>query len=297
MSPASFSIAAPAKINLYLHVVGRRDDGFHLLDSLVAFAGVQDTVRVGPGEGLSLHIDGPFAAELANAPDNLVLQAARALSKLAGGGQGAHLSLNKRLPLSAGIGGGSADAAATLKGLIRLWNIQPDAGALHELAVALGADVPVCLAGMAAFIGGIGDELTPAPALPKGTLVLVNPGVHLSTPAVFKAHADLEKPGSKAGSFDYSPKDLAELVAILKVRGNDLAPAALKMAPVIGDVLSALEGCSGALMARMSGSGATCFALFDNPGDAATATIKLAQDHPDWWVRAGSLEGDINRLA
>jgi len=296
MSPASFSIAAPAKINLYLHVLGRRDDGFHLLDSLVAFAGIEDTVRVGPGDGISLDIDGPYAAELANAPDNLVLQAARALSKLAGGGRGAHLSLSKRLPLAAGIGGGSADAAATLKGLIRLWNIQPGAGALHELAVALGADVPVCLAGLAAFIGGIGDELTVAPALPMGSVVLVNPGVQLSTPAVFKGYATQEKPETRPGPFEYNPKDLTELVAILKVRGNDLAPAALKMAPVIGNVLAALEGCSGALMARMSGSGATCFALFDNPGDAAAAAIELARDHPDWWVRAGSLEGDINRL-
>jgi len=293
---SSFSVAAPAKINLYLHVTGRRDDGFHLLDSLVAFAGIHDTLTIAPADSLSLTVDGPFACELEDEPDNLVLQAARALARLAGVSDGARLSLNKRLPLASGIGGGSADAAATLKGLVRLWNIQPDARALQELALSLGADVPVCLSGRAAFIGGIGEDLTPAPELPAASLVLVNPGTRLSTPAVFKAHADLGGKNSKPGRFDYAPKDFPELVAILKSRGNDLAPAALKMAPVIGDVLAALEACSGAMMARMSGSGATCFALFADPGEAAAATMKLAQEQTQWWVRAGSLEGDIGRL-
>ena len=295
-TPHAFSIAAPAKINLYLHVTGRRDDGFHHLDSLVAFAGIQDTLKFTPADDLSLDAEGPFAPELAVVPDNLVLQAARALAKMAGVAGGAHIELTKRLPLASGIGGGSADAAATLKGLVRLWDIKPEPQDLQKLALTLGADVPVCLNGRAVFMAGIGEELTPAPTLPAASLVLVNPGVALSTPAVFKERAKMEVQDSAPGRFDYSPKDSAELVAILKTRRNDLAPAATRMAPVIAQVLAELEGCSGALLARMSGSGATCFCLFEYPGEAAAATLKLSSERPDWWVRAGSLEADINRL-
>jgi 4-diphosphocytidyl-2-C-methyl-D-erythritol kinase len=295
-SPPSFSIVAPAKINLYLHVIGNRDDGFHNLDSLVAFAGIQDTLQFTPADDLSLEIEGPFAPELATASDNLILQAARALAQMAGVTEGAHIRLTKRLPLASGIGGGSADAAATIKGLVRLWDIKSEPRDLQKLALTLGADVPVCLNGRAVFMGGIGEELSPAPALPSASLVLVNPGVALSTPAVFMERAQLTVRNSAPGRFDYSPNDIAELAAILKTRRNDLAPAALKMAPVIGQVLAELEGCAGALMARMSGSGATCFGLFEDPGEAAAATLKLSNERPDWWVRAGSLEADINRL-
>lgn len=292
----SFNVSAPAKINLYLHITGRRDDGFHLLDSLVAFAGIHDTLTVAPADELSLEIDGPFAAGLEGEPDNLVLQAARALARMAGVSTGARLSLNKRLPLAAGIGGGSADAAAALKGLMRLWNIDPGEPGLNELALSLGADVPVCLQGVAAFMGGIGENLSVAPVLPAASLVLVNPGLGLSTPAVFKARLDMGGGDSEPGRFDYAPKDVAELVAILETRRNDLTPAAMQLAPEIGQVLDSLNGCAGAMMARMSGSGATCFALFDDPAAAAAATMKLAHEQPHWWVRAGSLETDINRL-
>jgi 4-diphosphocytidyl-2-C-methyl-D-erythritol kinase len=297
MAPGDlFSLAAPAKINLYLHVTGRRDDGFHLLDSLVAFAGIHDTLTFAAADELSLQIEGPFAAELAHEADNLVMTAARALADRAGISTGARINLNKRLPLAAGIGGGSADAAAALKGLMRLWDIQLSQQDMDDLALSLGADVPVCLQGRASFMGGIGDDLSAAPALPAASLVLVNAGHRLSTPAVFEAHAAMGGGFGAPGRFDYAPRDLAELVAILETRRNDLAPAAERLAPVISQVLTSLKACAGALMARMSGSGATCFALFDDPGEAAAATMKLAHEQPGWWVRAGSLEADINRL-
>jgi 4-diphosphocytidyl-2-C-methyl-D-erythritol kinase len=296
-SAGPISIAAPAKINLYLHVTGRRDDGFHLLDSLVAFAGIHDTVTLRAGDDLTLEVDGPFAPELKDETNNLVLRAARALSDMTGTSPAAHVKLTKRLPVASGIGGGSSDAAAVLKGLMRLWNVKPEQEALQALALALGADVPVCLLGRAAFMAGIGEDLTLAPALPACSLVLVNPGVYLPTPNVFRALAESGLKYSNPGTFDYGPNDLSELVSILQSRNNDLAPAAVGLAPVIGDVISALERCNGAKMARMSGSGATCFALFTDPGEAAAATLKLSHDHPRWWVRAGSLESDINRLS
>jgi 4-diphosphocytidyl-2-C-methyl-D-erythritol kinase len=292
----AFSIAAPAKINLYLHVTGRRDDGFHQLDSLVAFASMQDTLTFFPADDLVLEIEGPFAPVLRTATDNLVLQAARALADMSGVDGGARIVLTKRLPLASGIGGGSADAAATLKGLVRLWGIRPRPRDLYKLALKLGADVPVCLNGRAVFIGGAGEELSPPLALPAASLVLVNPGIALSTPAVFRGRAQIDDQNHGFGRFDCGPKDLTELIAILKTRHNDLAPAALKMAPEIGEVLAELECCAGALITRMSGSGATCFCLFADPGEAAAATFKLSSERPNWWVRACSLEADINNL-
>jgi len=297
MTGTSLSIAAAAKINLYLHITGRRDDGFHLLDSLVAFASIHDTLSLTAAPDLSLEIDGPFADKLTAGPDNLVLQAARGLARICAFEGGAHVQLTKRLPVASGIGGGSSDAAATLKGLMQLWDVQPDEQALQALALELGADVPVCLNGRAAFMGGIGEKISQAGALPLCSLVLVNPGVAISTPAVFKARAQGQSGFSKPGRFDYAPEDVGELVSILQSRHNDLAQAAQGLCPEIGQVLAALDASQGALVARMSGSGATCFALFADPGDAAQATLDLARKHPEWWVRAGSLEADTSRLA
>jgi len=297
MPETSLSIDAPAKINLYLHIVGRREDGFHLLDSLVAFAGIHDTLSLTSASELSLKIDGPFADQLTAEPDNLVLQAARGLARICGVDCGAHVQLTKRLPVASGIGGGSSDAAATLKGLMQLWEVQPDNQALQALALELGADVPVCLNGRAAFIGGIGEKISEAGPLPLCSLVLVNPGVATSTPSVFKARVQAQPGFSKPERFDYAPEDVGELVSILLSRHNDLDQAAQGLCPEIGLVLGTLEASQGALMARMSGSGATCFALFADPGEAAQATLDLAHKHPEWWVRAGSLEGDTSRPA
>ncbi|NQV84399.1 MAG: 4-(cytidine 5'-diphospho)-2-C-methyl-D-erythritol kinase [Rhodospirillales bacterium] len=283
-------VAAAAKINLYLHVTGRRADGYHLLDSLVVFAGASDTVCITPADNLHLVIKGPYAGDIPTGPDNLVLKAALGLREAAGIKTGAEIVLEKNLPVASGIGGGSADAAASIRGLVRLWGLKGDAVNLAQLGLSLGADVPVCLFGQAAFMGGVGDKITPAPALPPAWLVLVNPGVGLSTPAVFAARRTLVGDAvSQSGQFDKSPTSAAELADLLSERSNDLADAAIHLQPVIADVLDTLGRTEGVLLARMSGSGATCFGLFKNEGGAAGAAVELGRNHPGWWTRATPL--------
>ncbi len=290
---SGYRAAAPAKINLYLHVVGRREDGYHLLDSLVAFADVHDTVTAVEGDGLSLKLEGPFGAALTAEPDNLVLRAARALAELGGVEPRARLRLIKRLPVASGIGGGSADAAAALRVLAALWKLSPAAGDLNKLALALGADVPVCLGGRAVYMGGIGEKLAPAPALPPAGLVLVNPGVPLSTPPVFKARTG---PFSEPARFAQAPRDARALARLLEERRNDLSAPAIALVPAIDRILAALARCEGCLLARMSGSGATCFGLFADRAAAARAARALAGAEPGWWVAAGDLVGDISKV-
>lgn len=273
---------APAKINLYLHVTGRRPDGYHLLDSLIAFADVGDRLWAEPADALSLSIEGPFAGGLSAGEDNLVLKAARAL----GGVQGARLRLEKNLPVASGIGGGSADAAATLKALMRLWGVKRLEADIDAIAAKLGADVPICLHGRAAYIGGIGEVIDPAPKLPRAFLVLANPGVALSTPTVFKA---FKGPFTAAQRFDEVPKDAAALAELLKFRRNDLTDAAIDVAPEVGTALASLAKLPHALFSRMSGSGATCFALFDDREAAEAGAKLLAAQHPGWWVRGAAL--------
>ena len=188
-APRAVTFPAPAKINLYFHVTGQRADGFHLLDSLVAFADIGDTVAVAPAPDLRVSVHGPLAGQVPPGPENLALRAARGLADVFDVRAGAAITLTKRLPAAAGIGGGSADAAATLRALAALWNVGSDDGALAGLAVRLGADVPVCLAGRASFVGGIGEALMAAPALPPAWLVLANPGATLATGAVFAARS------------------------------------------------------------------------------------------------------------
>ncbi|PKU23782.1 4-(cytidine 5'-diphospho)-2-C-methyl-D-erythritol kinase [Telmatospirillum siberiense] len=277
---------AAAKINLYLHVTGRRDDGYHLLDSLVAFAGVGDLIRVGPSDDLSLAIDGPNAGSLAAEPDNIVLRAARALAAAAGVPAKAAITLTKRLPVASGIGGGSADGAATLRGLCRLWGVSPDETELARIGLSLGADLPVCLAGRPMQMAGIGEVLAAAPNLPPAWLVLVNPRVGLSTPAVFKARQAVF---SAQAPLVGSPSDAHALASALAERGNDLTEPAVRLLPVIGDVLAAIAGQPSCLLARMSGSGATCFGLFADRTGAEEAARQLALGHADWWVAAAPL--------
>ncbi|WP_448189140.1 4-(cytidine 5'-diphospho)-2-C-methyl-D-erythritol kinase [Azospirillum sp. sgz301742] len=279
--------AAPAKLNLYLHVLGRRADGFHELDSLVAFADVGDRLTVSPAaDGPHLTITGPFAGPLiAEAPQsNLVTRAALALAERCGRTATVRIALEKNLPVASGIGGGSADAAACLRALARLWGLPADHPDLHAVGAGLGADVPVCLAGRPAYFGGIGDRLDPAPALPETHAVLVNPGVPVPTPAVFKARQGGFSPAARFGQ---APADAAELAALLARRRNDLTEPALTVAPVIADVLAALEATPGCRLARLSGSGATCFGLYATAGDADAAAARLAR--PGWWVRAARL--------
>jgi len=268
---------APAKVNLYLHVTGRRADGYHLLDSCAVFPVVGDFLQAAPAESLSLTVDGPFGAALAGDADNLVSRAARLVRP----DGGAVLRLEKNLPVASGIGGGSADAAAALRVLARLWGVEAD---LAGLALRLGADVPVCLARRPARMGGIGEILAPAPVLPAFGMVLVNPGVAVATPDVFRA---------RQGGFSPPPvlpegwDDAAAMARDLAALRNDLEAPALALRPVIGDVLAALRAVPGVLLARMSGSGATCFGICETAQIAESAAASIVR--PGWWIWGGGL--------
>lgn len=261
--------SARAKINLTLHVTGQRADGYHLLDSLVCFADVGDGISAAPSRTLSLEVGGPLAARVPTDDGNLVLRAA----KLFGAGKGAHITLDKHLPHAAGIGGGSADAAATLLALAELWDMD-----LPEGVLSLGADVPVCLSPMALRMEGIGETLSPIPPLPPLFAVLVNPGVEVPTPAVFKA---LSRKDNAPMSSLPGWSDAASFAAWCAAQRNDLQAPAISIAPVIQNVLDAL---SGSLLARMSGSGATCFGLCASKAQAVRIAAQIKSDHPDWWV-------------
>ncbi len=253
-----------------------------MLDGLIAFAAVHDVVTVRPGDGIALGTEGRFAAALGDVEENLVLRAARALAGRAGGNPGADITLTKNLPVAAGIGGGSSDAAAALKALNALWRLGSSDRDLAAVGITLGADVPVCLLARTAFAGGIGAALEPGPALPPAGVVLVNPGIQLSTAAVFGARAG---EFSEAARIDAAPANVRALAAILGARRNDLTAAACRLAPVIGDVLAALDSQPGCLLSRLSGSGATCFGLFADQPAAGVAAAGLAAAHGGWWVQ------------
>lgn len=272
---------AAAKLNLCLHVTGQRADGYHLLDSLVVFAGVGDQVTASPAQGLSLRITGPEGAGLAGEADNLVLRAARAMrvSDVA-------LTLEKRLPVASGIGGGSADAAAALRALARLTGQPlPDAAAV----LRLGADVPVCLAGRPARMTGIGEVLAPLPPLPPMACVLVNPRRPVPTPQVFAALVRREN----AGLPELPPAALADAPAfaawLATATRNDLVPPALAVLPALAEVQLALQVLPGCLLARMSGSGGTHFGLFATMAEATLAARRLRAACPGWWIEAGPI--------
>jgi 4-diphosphocytidyl-2-C-methyl-D-erythritol kinase len=272
---------ARAKVNLWLKVVGRRGDGYHLLDSMVAFADLADTVEVAPAGELALEIAGPQAGTLAQESDNLALKAARSLAAKAGVAPRARIRLTKNIPVAAGLGGGSADAAATLRALIELWRLALPAEEVFDLARGLGADVPMCLAGRTWFVGGIGDELRPAPAMPDCGVLLVNPGVPLPTERVFAVRrSSFSVVGPVRGW-----RDLADFADMLASRGNDLTVPAISLQPRIGDVLARLRTLDGALHAAMSGSGATCFALFPDTARAERAGALLPAR---WWRHIGT---------
>lgn len=271
---------AHAKVNLWLNVIGRRDDGYHLLDSLVAFVDLADQVEARADDRLSLDVEGPLADALAGEADNLVLKAARLLAGRAGVAPRAAIRLIKHVPVAAGLGGGSADAAAALRELLDLWRVAMPEEELFDLAARLGADVPMCLAGRAAFVSGVGERLSRAPPLPACAVLLVNPGVALPTRDVFAArHGAFSQPRQVSQLW----QDLAEFAGVLAQRGNDLTAAAVALAPMVGEVLDAL-GRTGARHAAMSGSGATCFALYDSPELARRAASTLPAA---WWRHVG----------
>jgi len=288
-SDASFarkgSVRAPAKINLFLHVGDKRSDGYHALESLIVFAETSDRIEITPAPDLKLKITGPFAKALIRDSDNLVLKAARMLqAKYPHEGQGAHIALEKNLPLASGLGGGSADAAATLRGLNGLWRLELPEDELLAIAAEIGSDVPACLLSSPCWMEGRGERVTKLATMPPFELVLVNPGVAVPTGPVFAALNARSGVGAMA-----PPPVLAsvwELVAYLADAGNDLEAPAGRFVPVIEDVLSALGHEPACVLAQMSGSGATCFGLFDGPIYAAGAAERIAQEHPNWWVKS-----------
>jgi len=278
--------AARAKVNLTLQITGRRPDGYHELESLVVFAGVGDELRFAPAGEIGLTLEGPFAAALSAGGDNLVLRAAHRLAEALDEPRGAAITLTKNLPVASGIGGGSADAAAALRGLLRLWQRTLAEGALRDLALNLGADVPVCLRGDPVVMSGIGEKLTPVAALPPLWLLLVNSGVAVSTAAVFKA-----REGAFSAPGEPLPPSLGlpALVQWLEQHRNDLEAPACALAPEIAEVLAALRALAQCLLARMSGSGATCFGLFEDETAVRQAAEALALQFPDWWVAPAPL--------
>lgn len=284
-----FTFFAPAKINLYLHVTGRRENGYHELDSLVTFAGnIGDRVTVEPAPGFSFAVTGPQATALqaTNADDNLVVRAAQALAAASGQVLQCRIVLEKHLPLASGIGGGSSDAAATLLALCRFWNLPPDMALLESIARPLGQDIVVCLHRRAAYFEGIGDHIRFAPPLPQAGLLLVNPGAHVPTPAVFKAR---QGAFSAPAPLAPHPATLDDLVAQLRDRRNDLYAPAIALAPVIATCLQAVQATPNCRFAAMSGSGATCFGLYADAVQAAAAANALRAYHPDWWIAAGMM--------
>ena len=280
---------APAKVNLFLHVGPVEPDGYHPLASLVAFADVGDRVSVAPADRLSLKVEGPFAGALAGEADNLILRVLRRLGEATGIGEPPlAITLDKRLPVAAGLGGGSADAGAALKLARDALGLALDDGALADIAGGVGADGPMCLHARAAWAEGRGDRLAFEPALPPLPALLVNPGVPSPTGAVYRAFDDgpgaaADRPGSPPS---WSP---GEVIDWLGDQRNDLQAPAVALQPRIGEALAEVAGLPGARLTRMSGSGATVFALFDSPSHATAAADRLRALRSDWWIAPATL--------
>jgi 4-diphosphocytidyl-2-C-methyl-D-erythritol kinase len=279
--------SAPAKINLALHVVGQRADGYHLLDTLVAFAAIGDTIEAEIDERLALTVAGPFAHALGgDGTDNLVLRAAYLMADEAvrrgRARPGARLTLTKHLPVASGVGGGSADAAATLIALNDLWQLELDAAYLAAIGLALGADVPMCLNGAPSRVTGIGECVAPAPILPDHGLLLVNPRVPVSTPQVFRGLTRRDHPPLPDLPEVWS--DVDHFVDWLTPTRNDLQHPAQAIAPDIAVTLALMRDLPGCRLARMSGSGATCFAIFGDDAAAGMAADVVREMRPTWWV-------------
>ena len=281
---------APAKVNLTLHVLGRRPDGYHEIESLVAFAGIGDRLTFVPGEDLELKVSGPTGAAAGSSQDNLVIKAARALATRVDGLRIGSFALDKQLPVAAGLGGGSSDAAATLRLLAKVNELSLDDERVRAAAQATGADVPVCLDLRARMMRGIGEILSDPMTLPGLPAVLVNPAVAVPTKDVFAALGARALTGPpEPDEFITIDADAASLIPLLAGRRNDLQTPAIKLQPVIADVLRVLERSANCLLARMSGSGATCFGLFGSQGTAEEAAQRLQVVHPNWWVQATTL--------
>ncbi|GHF23582.1 4-diphosphocytidyl-2-C-methyl-D-erythritol kinase [Kordiimonas sediminis] len=291
------TIDAPAKINLFLHITGRRSNGYHDLESLFVFTHAGDGITCELADTFSLAITGPFAPDLegtdleGTAPeDNLCLKAARLLaSRVSVSGQGVRITLDKKLPIAAGIGGGSSDAAATLLALNSLWNCGLSHDELAAMSLELGADVPACLYQQALWVKGIGEDVSPVTHSLPPYILLVNPGVKVETPSVFKRFQTLEEPFVADISPDQRSDILHDTEHLFRETVNSLQAPAVSLCPVIQDVVAALSETAGCLGARMSGSGATCFALYEDETALACAEKDMKTKHPNWWVYADRL--------
>ena len=286
--------AAPAKINLYLHVVGKLENGYHSIDSLVAFAKVADFISVRENETLKLLNVGPFRDDIGNGEDNLVMKAARYLQNVTGISSGAEIILEKNLPVASGIGGGSSDAAATIRALARLWKIDLSQVGLKNLSTVLGADISICLRGKAGVIRGIGDKVSGIEPLPIMPIVLVNPQAPISTSRVFNSPSIVF---SKCIKFGEKSRNFDELICFLMGKSNnDLSHAAIHLVPKIKNILKAFERDPECKLARMSGSGATCFGIFvtRTAADRFAKRVRLVQ--PNWWVRSTELISNIHAV-
>jgi 4-diphosphocytidyl-2-C-methyl-D-erythritol kinase len=280
---SAVTIHAPAKINLALHVTGQREDGYHLLDTLVAFTEAGDRITISASAEDEFLLSGPFAAGLTAAGDNLVVRARDGFRGLLGAGQSCppvRIKLEKNLPIASGIGGGSADAAATLKGLLRFWKAEAEPEALQALALSLGADVPMCLLSRPLIARGIGEEIWPVD-LPSLPILLVNPLLPISTPQIFRRLAEKNNSPLPAGLADLSADTLARIAPLR----NDLQPPAESLEPVVAEICAALSE-AGAVVSRMSGSGATCFGLFADEDACRRAGDLFRTSHPGWFIAA-----------
>jgi 4-diphosphocytidyl-2-C-methyl-D-erythritol kinase len=284
-----------AKVNLTLRVIGRRTDGYHDIESVVAFADCADHLTLTPGSELELRTSGPLAEACGATSDNLVIKAARLLRERVPDLKAGCFTLDKVLPVAAGIGGGSADAAAALRLLAQLNGLALDDERLHAVALATGADVPVCLTSHPCDMTGVGESLLPL-SLPIMPCVMVNPRVPVATKDVFNA-LGLRNGELLVGATDVlrgtawpeAGASVEDWVEVLAASSNDLEGPATRIQPIIGEVISALSATNGAWLARMSGSGATCFAIYENTADAGRAADDIRRNHPEWWVHAGTL--------
>jgi 4-diphosphocytidyl-2-C-methyl-D-erythritol kinase len=284
-------VFAPAKINLFLHITGRRSDGYHTLQSLIGFADIGDVINIEPAQHFTFSIEGPFAGPLeredADYENNLVVKAAQGLANIVDKPLNIHIRLTKNLPIAAGLGGGSSDAAASIWGLQKYWGLSRDTPYLWPLLTRLGADVPVCLRAQPQIMEGIGEALKPAPLMPDIPILLVNPSQSCSTHEVFlRSSSKVYKDNIKAPA---GFSTVFEIIHFLQKCDNDLFDSAVSLLPEIRNVMSALEMQKDCLFARMSGSGASCFGLFETMNEAKKAAKIIAKDNPEWWVKTAWL--------
>ncbi len=287
----SICVFAPAKINLFLHLTGRRNDGYHTLQSLIGFADIGDVIDIEPAEDFAFSVKGPFSEPLeredAGGKNNLVIKAAQGLAEIVNKPLDIHIRLTKNLPIAAGLGGGSSDAAATIWGLQEYWGLNRDTPYLWPLMTRLGADVPMCLRCQPQMVEGIGEDLKPAPLMPEIPIILVNPLHTCSTEDVFLHSSSKVYKDNVSAPAGFS--SVFEMIAFLQKCDNDLFDSAASLLPEIKNVMSALETQKDCLFAQMSGSGASCFGLFETINEAKKAAKIIAKDNPDWWVKTAWL--------